>query len=74
VIAARVSRLTSRITLPESRRYVGCVSWVELDTDVDVEDAVSVVEAETLAGRVAALAGALGPTETVGAPTHSERK
>jgi len=74
VIAARVSRLTSPVTLPESRRYVGCVSWVELDTDVDVEDAVAVVAAETLAGRVATLNEALGPMETVGARSHSERK
>jgi len=74
VIAARVSRLTSPVTLPESRRYVGCVSWVELDTDVDVEDAIAVVAAETLAGRVATLNEALGPMETVGARSHSERK
>ena len=60
VVALRVSRLPREVELPEARRYAGCVSWVELDTDVEVAGATPVLDAATLERRVAALASALG--------------
>jgi hypothetical protein len=60
VVAVRVSRLAREAELPEARRYAGCVSWVELDTDIDVGGATPVLDAATLERRVAALASALG--------------
>src|SRR5687768_2841453 len=35
VVAVRVARLPRAVEVPEIRRYAGCVSWVELDGDVD---------------------------------------
>lgn len=64
VIAVRVSRLPGVAELPEVRRYSGCVSWVELDDDVDVSGASPVLAASTLDGRLARLHSALGdPTQ-----------
>ena len=60
VVAVRVSRLTSPAELPEARRYGGCVSWVELDADVDVGDAAPVLAPDAMERRLAALASALG--------------
>lgn len=60
VVAVRVSRLTSPVDVPEARRYQGCVSWVELDGEVDVGDAAPVLAGEELDRRAAALAAALG--------------
>ena len=59
VVAVRVSRLAEVVTLPEARRYQGCVSWVELDTDVDVANATPVLAAAELDARVARLDAAL---------------
>jgi hypothetical protein len=39
VIALDVLALPDPVCLPEARRYAGCVSWVELDHDVDVSRA-----------------------------------
>jgi hypothetical protein len=61
VVAARVKRLAQAITLPEVRRYAGCVSWVQLDADVDVAGAVAVCDDVAFAARVARLTAALGP-------------
>jgi hypothetical protein len=66
VVAARVRRLRERAVLPEVRRYAGCVSWVELDADVDVGGASPVLEDEAFADRLSRLTAALG------APTPRE--
>ncbi len=60
VVAVRVSRLPGVAQLPEVRRYSGCVSWVELDDDVDVSGASPVVDALALDQRLARLHSALG--------------
>jgi hypothetical protein len=60
VIAVRVSRLTAAAELPEVRRYAGCVSWVELDEDVDVSAASPVIDAATFDARLARMRAALG--------------
>jgi hypothetical protein len=60
VVAVRVSALPAPVTLPEARRYQGCVSWVELDDDVDVSGASPVLDDASLVIRVSALRNALG--------------
>lgn len=60
VVALRVRRLSRAVELPEARRYGGCVSWVELDREIDVGDAEPVLEAAALARRVEALRAVLG--------------
>jgi len=66
VIAVRVSRLPSVHDVPETRRYLGCVSWVALDEAIDVSGAAPVLAEPELAARVSALAGALGEPEPAG--------
>lgn len=63
VIAARVLRLPRSHDVPETRRYQGCVSWVALDTAIDVSGAVPVLAEPDLNIRVAALTEALGIPE-----------
>jgi hypothetical protein len=60
VVAVRIARLPAVVTLPEIRRYTGCVSWVKLDEDVDVSGATSVVDDTSFAARLAALEASLG--------------
>jgi hypothetical protein len=60
VIAARVKRLTVPAELRDIRRYKGCVSWVELEEDVDLDGAIPVVADSEFQGRLRALADALG--------------
>ena len=53
--ACTSSRCASRgcasvATLPEMRRYTGCVSWVKLDEDVDVSGATPVARRRDLRG------------------------
>lgn len=60
VVAVRVARLLEGIVVPETRRYLGCVSWVELDEGIDVSNATPVLDDATLLMRVAALRNALG--------------
>jgi hypothetical protein len=60
VVALRVSRLAQPVVVPETRRYLGCVSWVELDADVDVSDATPVLDDASLMMRVTRLRNALG--------------
>jgi hypothetical protein len=62
VVAVRVSRLPKLAELPEVRRYAGCVSWVELDDDVDVSGASPALETPTFDARLACLHSALGET------------
>jgi hypothetical protein len=66
VVAVRVRRLRAPIDLPEARRYGGCVSWVELDDDVDVAGAAPVLDERVLAARVAELTEVLGATSSEG--------
>lgn len=59
VIAVRVSRLPDPVVVPETRRYLGCVSWVALDDAIDVSQAVPVLDDAALMMRVARLRNAL---------------
>jgi hypothetical protein len=60
VVATRVLALPCLVELPEAKRYAGCVSWLELDADVDVREATPVIPAAELARRVEVLERALG--------------
>lgn len=60
VVAVRVSRLPAIVTLPEIRRYAGCVSWVKLDDDVTVRPSQPAVDDAPFAARLRALASVLG--------------
>jgi len=60
VVAVRVARLPQPVTVPEIRRYAGCVSWVELDDAIDVSNAEPVLDDASVMLRVARLANALG--------------
>lgn len=62
VVAVRLSRLASTASLPEVRRYTGCVSWVKLDDDVGVSGAVPVIGDVAFAARMRALESSLGAT------------
>ena len=44
VVAVRVSKLEAPVVVAETRRYLGCVSWVELDDAVDVSNATPVLD------------------------------
>jgi hypothetical protein len=63
VVAVRVSRLPSPVEVPAERRYAGCVSWVELDTDVDVARSAPVLPADVFERRVDALRRVLATPE-----------
>lgn len=60
VVAVRVARLPEAVIVPETRRYLGCVSWVALDEGIDVSNATPVLDDASLLMRVAALRNALG--------------
>lgn len=60
VVAVRVARLPGTAVLPEARRYAGCVSWVQLDDDVDVGGASPVLDAATFDARIARMRQSLG--------------
>lgn len=60
VVAVRASRLQSLHDVPETQRYQGCVSWVELDAAIDVSGAESALTSAALSERVASIAAALG--------------
>lgn len=59
VIAVRVSKLMQPVVVPETRRYLGCVSWVELDEGIDVSNVAPVLDDASLMMRVARLTNAL---------------
>ena len=63
VIAVRVARLARVHDVPETRRYQGCVSWVELDDGIDVSGATPVLADAGHEARLAALASTLGAPE-----------
>jgi hypothetical protein len=60
VVAVRLAKLSAMVSLPEARRYTGCVSWVKLDTDVDVSGAIPVIGDDAFAARMRALESSLG--------------
>lgn len=60
VVAVRISRLPAAVNVPEARRYQGCVSWVELDADIDVSGTAAIMADADFEGRVARLREALG--------------
>lgn len=64
VVAVRVARLPHAVTVPEERRYLGCVSWVALDDPVDVRGAVPVLDGDGFAARFETLRRALGAPVT----------
>ena len=61
VVAVRVARLREPVTVPEVRRYLGCVSWVELDEGVRVDARAPALPDDAFARRVDRLTAALGP-------------
>ena len=63
VVATRILALREPVEIPEASRYAGCVSWLELDADVDVSGARSVLAESELARRVSALESVLGAPE-----------
>ena len=63
VVAVRLHRLPQPVELPEIRRYGGCVSWVELDTDVSLAGARPVLDDEAFTRAMAPLHAALGAPE-----------
>lgn len=60
VVAVRVSRLRQSVEVPERRRYAGCISWVELDEEIDIAAVVPAIPVDTFDGRLASLHAALG--------------
>ena len=60
VIALRVSKLAEPVVVAETRRYLGCVSWVELDDAVDVSNVTPVLDDASVMMRMARLKNALG--------------
>ena len=61
VVAVRIAKLPAAVALPEARRYMGCVSWVKLDEDVDVSGAEPVLDDATFASRLRALESFIEP-------------
>ena len=58
-IAVRVLRLPRAIELPMAPSYGGCKSWIELERDVDVRDAMPVLDDKAFAAKLAQFTGAL---------------
>lgn len=63
VVAVRISVLPGMVTVPDARRYTGCVSWVKLDDDVGVRGATHMIGDAAFADRLRALEHALGAPE-----------
>lgn len=63
VVAVRVLALPRVHDVPETRRYQGCVSWVELDEGIDVSGARAVLDDEAVERRTRALDRSLGDRE-----------
>jgi hypothetical protein len=60
VIAVRLSKLQEPVVVAETRRYLGCVSWVELDDAIDVSNATPVLDDAALMMQLTRLKNALG--------------
>ena len=63
VVAVRIAELPDVHEIAETRRYRGCVSWVELDAPVVVAGARPALSAAELEARIAAISAALGSPE-----------
>jgi hypothetical protein len=59
--ALRVERLKKPVIVPELRRYGGCVSWLELDDEIqcDIDDVAPVMSGSEFQERLQALVPAL---------------
>ena len=57
--ALRVERLRQPVVVPELRRYGGCVSWLELDDEIDLGDVAPVIGEREFQERLSALVPAL---------------
>jgi hypothetical protein len=68
VVALQLQSLPQPITVPEARRYLGCVSWVELDAEIEVSAARPIVDAARVNEAVARLTSALGQPIGEGEP------
>jgi hypothetical protein len=66
VVALSLASLPRAVTVPETRRYLGCVSWVELDEGIEVSAAAPIIPAENVARRIDVMRQALGE------PNHEE--
>ena len=66
VVATRILALPKPAEIPEAKRYAGCVSWLELDADIDVSGAEAVLPEAWLMARVSALTDILGAPESRG--------
>ena len=62
VVAVELMALPHTANIPETRRYQGCVSWVELDNSVDLSGSVWVRPRSEVAARVKKLHDILGNT------------
>jgi hypothetical protein len=63
LVAVRLAALAAPADVPEIRRYAGCVSWVELDTGVDVSGARAILPPDQFGARLRRLRSALGAPE-----------
>ena len=63
VIAVQTLALAEPVEIPETRRYAGCVSWLELDADVRVDGAHPVIPRQSLTERLRVLEKALQGAE-----------
>ena len=60
VIAVELFALPKAVRIAEEKRYLGCVSWVELDNEIDLTGALPVHSANALEMRIARMRGVLG--------------
>ena len=60
VVALELSSLPTPVVIPETRRYLGCVSWVELDAPVSLSGATPVHNRDEVECRLSRLRAALG--------------
>jgi hypothetical protein len=61
LLALRVFRLPETHRIPNTPRYDGCVSWVELDTDLAIEHATPVLTDAEFAARLGVVHSAVAP-------------
>ena len=61
VLALRVFRLPATLKIPNTPRYNGCVSWVELDAELPTDGAPPVLTDHAFAVKLGAVRAALAP-------------
>jgi hypothetical protein len=67
VVAVEMFGLPDPVSLPDLRRYQGCVSWVELDIGLDISEARHLHPKARITERIAQLRAALGEPEAADA-------